>query len=135
MVRAIVEANQAKSPYGCVILDKHSGNIVKAANQTGKHGKTAHAEMEALRKLTNEDWKPENLILYTTAEPCPMCMAAIIWCGIQQVIYGVDIPTIENYHQQIDIRAQKVIEKSSLEVHLSGPFMKEECEELFEKFS
>ena len=83
MGKAITEAENHKTPYGCVILDTKSGSYITTANLTKKKGKTAHAEMEALRKLDELlDGSTDNYIILTTAGPCPMCMSAIIWCGI-----------------------------------------------------
>ncbi|MFA6812899.1 MAG: nucleoside deaminase, partial [Bacteroidaceae bacterium] len=73
-------------PFGAVIADK-KGNIVSTGiNQvTSSCDPTAHAEMNAIRQLATLEKKPDGLVLYTTGEPCPMCMSAIMYAGIGEV--------------------------------------------------
>lgn len=58
-----------------------------------------HAEMNAIRvaeeKLGTYDLGPFNLKLYTTSEPCSMCMGGIMWSGIREVYYGVPSESVE----------------------------------------
>lgn len=78
-------------PFGAVITDK-SGNIISTGhNQVLKNNDpTAHAEVMAIRnacsKLSTYDLS--NYILYTSCEPCPMCLSAIIWSNIKEVYYA-----------------------------------------------
>ena len=83
--------NQEGGPFGVVITDK-DGNIISNGNNKVICSKdpTAHAEIvairEACKKLNTYDLS--NCILYTSCEPCPMCLSAIIWANIKQVYYG-----------------------------------------------
>lgn len=78
-------------PFGAVIVDKE-GNIIAKGNNTvlKNNDSTEHAEMnvirEACKKLGTNDLS--GYILYTSCEPCPMCLSAIIWANIKQVYYG-----------------------------------------------
>ena len=78
-------------PFGAVIVDK-AGNIISNGNNkvNVNHGPTAHAEIiairEACKKLNTYDLS--DYILYTSCEPCPMCLSAIIWANIKEVYYG-----------------------------------------------
>ena len=51
---------------------------------------TAHAEINAIRKACKEldTHDLTGCILYTSAEPCPMCLSAIIWANIKEVYYA-----------------------------------------------
>ena len=77
-------------PFGCVIVK--DGNIVgKGHNEVIKRNDpTCHGEMEAIRdacaRLGTEDLS--GCELYTTAEPCPMCLGGILWANIKRVYYG-----------------------------------------------
>ena len=77
-------------PFGAVIVK--NGKIISSAHNTviEKHDATAHAEVNAIRKacrkLKNHDLS--DCILYTSAEPCPMCLSAIIWANIKTVYYA-----------------------------------------------
>lgn len=77
-------------PFGCVIV--RQGNIVgRGHNQvTSTHDPTAHAEVTAIRAACRElaRFSLDDCELYTSCEPCPMCLAAIYWARIPTVFYG-----------------------------------------------
>lgn len=84
-----IEAHHG-GPFGCVVVqDGHivgrGHNRVLAANDA-----TCHAEMEAIRDAchTLGTYDLSRCDLYTTAEPCPMCLGAILWANIGTVYYG-----------------------------------------------
>jgi len=83
--------NNDGGPFGAVIVDKE-GNIISNGNNKVIKEKdpTAHAEIvairEACKKLNTYDLS--EYILYTSCEPCPMCLSAIIWANIKEVYYG-----------------------------------------------
>lgn len=96
MLEAIKSANEGiKSkdggPFGCCIVDSNDNIIAVAHNNVlGNNDPTAHAEIEAIRiageKINSYDLK--DCKLYTTCEPCPMCLFAIMWANIKGVYYG-----------------------------------------------
>ncbi len=77
-------------PFGAVILK--DGKIVSIAHNTVIESKdpTAHAEINSIRlatkKLNTHDLT--GCTLYVNAEPCPMCLSAIIWANIKEVYYA-----------------------------------------------
>ena len=78
-------------PFGAVITDKEGNIIAKGNNMVLKNNDpTAHAEVtvirEACKKLGTYDLS--GYILYTSCEPCPMCLSAIIWANIKEVYYA-----------------------------------------------
>ena len=137
MQAAIEVAEFNKTPFGAAIA-MGDELFATAANQTKKRNDpTAHAEIEGIRKLSGQIQKNNlsGFTLYTTCEPCPMCMSAIIWAGIENVVFGCDIPTISKYMRQIDIRAEEIMKKSSSTIDLKSNFLSSECEALLRKFS
>ena len=83
--------NDEGGPFGAVITDKEGNIIAKGNNTVIKNGDpTEHAEMnvirEACKKLGTYDLS--EYILYTSCEPCPMCLSAIIWANIKEVYYA-----------------------------------------------
>lgn len=78
-------------PFGVVIIDK-DGNIIANGNNRVLKEKdpTAHAEIVAIREASKKlnTYDLSNCILYTSCEPCPMCLSAIIWANIETVYYG-----------------------------------------------
>lgn len=131
MKMAIDLAKESKTPFGAVIVDSE-GQHVSGYNTTILDGPIAHAEINAIKKIKQLDYdSAEELSLITTVEPCPMCMSAIIWAGIGEVIYGCTIPTASKYGNQINIRAKEVAAESWYGPIISGGILKEECEALF----
>ena len=77
-------------PFGAAIVK--GGEIISSAHNTVVESKdpTAHAEVNAIRKAC-EKLNTHDLtgcVLYTSAEPCPMCLSAIIWANIKIVYYS-----------------------------------------------
>lgn len=80
----------AGGPFGCVIV-KDGKIIAEGWNSVvSKNDPTAHAEMEAIRKAGQvlNSFSLEGCVLYTSCEPCPMCLSAIYWSRIKEVYYG-----------------------------------------------
>ncbi len=77
-------------PFGAVVV-KDNKVVGTASNQVlSNNDPTAHAEIVAIRiacgKLQTHDLS--GCVIYATGEPCPMCMAAIIWANIKEIYYG-----------------------------------------------
>ena len=78
-------------PFGSIIVDKYGKIISRANNMVLKNNDpTAHAEIVAIRKACKKlkSYDLEGCILYTSCEPCPMCLSAIIWANIKEVYYA-----------------------------------------------
>lgn len=77
-------------PFGCVIVRR--GEIVARGNNrvTSTNDPTAHAEVTAIREACRAlvTFQLGDCELYTSCEPCPMCLAAIYWARIPTVFYG-----------------------------------------------
>lgn len=84
-------SNKEGGPFGAIITNKEGNIIANGNNKVLKNNDpTAHAEVvairEACKKLNTYDLS--DYILYTSCEPCPMCLSAIIWANIKEVYYG-----------------------------------------------
>ena len=83
--------NNEGGPFGAVIVDA-KGNIVGRGNNRvlANNDPTAHAEVMAIRDACHNlnTYDLTGCILYTSCEPCPMCLSAIIWANIKKVYYG-----------------------------------------------
>lgn len=78
-------------PFGAVIVDKEGNIISKGNNQVLKNNDpTAHAEVVAIRNAcaTLNTYDLSGYILYTSCEPCPMCLSVIIWSNIKEIYYA-----------------------------------------------
>lgn len=82
--------NNEGGPFGAVIV--RNGEIVGRGNNqvTSLNDPTAHAEVVAIRNACKElgNYQLEDCILYTSCEPCPMCLGAIYWARPQKVFYA-----------------------------------------------
>jgi tRNA(Arg) A34 adenosine deaminase TadA len=77
-------------PFGAVIV-KNGSPIAEAANQvTFTNDPTAHAEVLAIRAACKQlnVFDLEGCELYTSCEPCPMCLGAIYWARLSKVYFG-----------------------------------------------
>lgn len=102
-MKAAIEEAQAGiragegGPFGCVIVK--DGKIVgRGHNQVVKQkDPTCHGEIMAIHEAcgTLDTFDLSGCELYTTGEPCPMCMGAILWANIPQVYYGCNTSDTE----------------------------------------
>ena len=79
-------------PFGAVIV-KGDDVIASAANSvTVDNDPTAHAEVNAIRKACEKlnTFDLEGCTLYSSCEPCPMCMSAVYWAHISRVVFAAD---------------------------------------------
>jgi guanine deaminase len=87
--REMIESNQG-GPFGAVIV-KEGQIIGRGWNQVLlQKDPTAHAEVTAIRAAcaTLNDFRLAGCDLYTSCEPCPMCLAAIYWARIDRIFFG-----------------------------------------------
>lgn len=80
-------------PFGCVIV-KDGVVVGKGHNQVIKNqDPTCHGEVMAIHKACKKlgTFDLSGCELYTTGEPCPMCLGAILWANIDKVYYGCNI--------------------------------------------
>jgi tRNA(Arg) A34 adenosine deaminase TadA len=86
-----MEKNEG-GPFGCVIIK--DGKVLGRGNNrvTSSNDPTAHAEIVAIREACANlnDFQLTGCVLYTSCEPCPMCLGAIYWARPDQVFYGCD---------------------------------------------
>ena len=135
---AIEEARKSKTPFGAVIAKdgqvvQRSGNTVEPDNDP-----TCHAEVNAIRQLTQRVGNAslsEGHTLYTTCEPCAMCAATCLWAGIQTIVYGVGVDDFADSNpNMIDIRCEEVLKKSPKPYTLQRGVLLDECKHLHKEF-
>jgi tRNA(adenine34) deaminase len=96
MREAIREAEIAlavgETPVGCVVV-QNGGIVARAHNERERaHDPTAHAEILAIRRAAEKDWRLSGATLYVTLEPCPMCAGAISQARIDRLVFGAYDP-------------------------------------------
>lgn len=77
-------------PFGAVIV-KNNELIATGVNQvTVVNDPTAHAEVSAIRAACMKlgTFQLQDCIVYSSCEPCPMCLSALYWAGVKKIFYG-----------------------------------------------
>ena len=123
-------------PFGCVIVRR--GEIIARGHNcvTSTNDPTAHAEVSAIRAACQrlKTFSLEDCELYTSCEPCPMCLAAVYWARIPKLFYAntrADAAAIgfddDFIYQQVPLPP----EKRSLAMH---PMMRDEAQVAFREW-
>ncbi len=122
-------------PYGAEIFGTNDGkSLMRAANAVrAEHDPSAHGEIHTIRlacqKLQSASLR--GYTLYTTCEPCPMCMACCLWAGLDRVVYGATIADAAKYGHQILIPAAEVAKRTDMHCVVNGPVERDACLLLF----
>ena len=137
-IKLSIEKMQAGfgGPFGAVIVK--DGKIIARGfnNVTSSNDPTAHAEVDAIRKACKElgTFQLDDCELYTSCEPCPMCLGAIYWARPKVVYYGntkADAAQIGFDDQFIYDEIEKPLAERSIPMI---QFMAEEALEGFKKW-
>ncbi len=140
MQAAIEEAlegirNHEGGPFGCVIV-KDGRIIGRGHNQVlRRHDATFHGEIAAIREAGAylQDHDLSGSELYTTGEPCPMCLCACLWANIGKVYYGCTIAD----NEMIGFRDNDFNDRFGGRERFAGYLEsvdREACLKLFEKY-
>jgi tRNA(Arg) A34 adenosine deaminase TadA len=133
---ALEEAALGDDPYyfGAVIV-RGGEALARGRNLWNQlQDPTAHAEMVAIKRFLSEYGIDEikGTTLYCNGESCPMCMGAIIWCGISRVVFGASIAQLATKFGQIMITDADIADKTPFaDVALTGGVLAEESLKLF----
>ena len=106
MRRAIANSRKAGVEYktggafGAVIVDRDGTVIADGLNHViAQNDPTWHGEMHAIRQACALLKKPklDGCILYTSSEPCPMCLATAYWASVDGIVYGATVADARKY--------------------------------------
>ncbi|SKC51461.1 nucleoside deaminase [Krasilnikoviella flava] len=89
---AVDSVANAGGPFGAVIVTR-DGRVVEGNNRvTQDHDPTAHAEVTAIRRACAELGTHDlsGAVLYSSCEPCPMCLASALWARVDAVYFAAD---------------------------------------------
>ncbi len=122
-------------PFGAVIVRASDRKVMASGVNNGAANPIVHGEIAAINdyvaKHGNRGW--DEAVLYTTGEPCPMCMGALVWAGIGGVVYGTSIAQLQQAGiDQILIPAATVIGASPFyRGEILGGVLRSETDALF----
>lgn len=87
---AEVNVSEGGGPFGAVIV--LDGTIIATGvnSVTRDNDPTAHAEVNAIRNACAAlgTFKLDQCVVYSSCEPCPMCLSALYWAGVKRIYYG-----------------------------------------------
>lgn len=142
MQNAIKEAGKGirsghGGPFGAVVV-KNGKVIGKGHNMVLKNNDpTCHGEVSAIRDACKnlKSFDLSGACIYTTSEPCPMCLGAVLWANIDTIYYGCTIKD----NDLIGFRDEKFYNKLSMSTGKMKANMKQvcyrECLKLFEEYN
>jgi tRNA(adenine34) deaminase len=133
---AIDEARQGDFPFGTVVVN--DGSLVARGRNLGRTNAdpTAHGEMIAIRRCL-ADHGPAALrgsTLYTSGEPCAMCMGAILWSRVGRLVFAASLAQLATKIDQIMLTSAEVAAKAPfVKISITGGILADEAMALFPK--
>jgi tRNA(Arg) A34 adenosine deaminase TadA len=133
---AIEEARRADFPFGAVIVK--DGRILSRGRNLGatRRDPTAHGEMVALRRAIASPGSEalKGATIYTSGEPCAMCMGAILWCGMGRVVFAASLEQLATVIDQIMITSADLAARAKFApIAITGGVLADEAMALFQK--
>jgi tRNA(Arg) A34 adenosine deaminase TadA len=133
--RAGIAAGQ--SPFGAVIVK--GGAVVAATHNTlwRDTDPTAHAEVNCVRAAAKALGTVDlsGSTLYSTCEPCPMCLAAIHWAKIDRVVFGATIDDAASAgFNELHVAAVDLARMGGSRLEVESGLLREECAALFDEW-
>ncbi len=129
--------DSGQSPFGAVIV-KDGKVVSNAHNRVWKTcDPTAHAEVNAIREAAKNlnTIDLSGTVMYTTCEPCPMCLSAIHWAKIDKVYYGATIADAAKANfQELKFPAKELARQGGSKLIVEDGIMQTECASLFDYF-
>jgi len=144
VIRAIEQARKTMNedlggPFGAAVIDA-DGTVLCVASNTvlGDHDPTAHAEVNAIRLAgqIKGTYDLSGCTIYATGYPCPMCLSAIIWANITEVVYGCRPEDAEEIGFRDDFIYRFIEDgRKDAGVLSIAEYGRDQCLELFREYS
>ncbi|MBD3195171.1 MAG: nucleoside deaminase [Candidatus Lokiarchaeota archaeon] len=135
LLEAKISLNEGNNGFGTLIV-KNKEIIAKSHDlENIDKDPTSHAEINAIRIACKTHGKSlPGCVLFSTHEPCPMCTSAIIWAGLEGLVYSVSIDeAIELGRKRIPISSHEIIERSNSDIWIKKGVLKNQCIKLYSK--
>jgi tRNA(Arg) A34 adenosine deaminase TadA len=131
---AIDEARQGDFPFGAVIV-KAGAELARGRN-LGRttDDPTAHGEMVAIRRglAAHGSAALRGSTIYTSGEPCAMCMGAILWSGFGRLVFAASVTQLSTKIDQIMLSSAEVAAKTPFApISITGGVLADEAMQLF----
>src|ERR1700735_2373314 len=118
-------------PFGALIVHSRTGEqLMQAVNAVmPESDPSSHAELRTVRLACKRLKRPSlaGYTMYSTCEPCPMCMANALLARLDRVVFGATIADANRYCLQIHIAARQVARRADMACIVEGPVLRELC--------
>jgi tRNA(adenine34) deaminase len=136
MRMALEQARIADFPFGAVIV--RDGRVLALGRNLGRTfgDPTAHGEMIAIRRVLDKypAMALHGATLYTSGEPCAMCMGAILWCRISRLVFAASVAQLATKIDQIMLSSAEVAATAKFApIAITGGVLADEAMALFSK--
>jgi tRNA(adenine34) deaminase len=136
MRMALDEARQGDFPFGAVIV--RDGSVIARGRNLGQttDDPTAHGEMVAIRRCLADHGSAalRGSTLYTSGEPCAMCMGAILWCHLGRLVFAASVAQLATKIDQIMLSSAEHAAKAPFApISITGGVLADEAIALFVK--
>jgi tRNA(adenine34) deaminase len=133
---AIEEARRADFPFGAVIV--RDSRLLARGRNLGRStdDPTAHGEMVAIRRALHAHGSKSlrGATIYTSGEPCAMCMGAILWCRFGRLVFAASVDQLASKIDQIMISSADLAAKASYApISITGGVLADDAMKLFAK--
>src|ERR1700736_2960543 len=122
-------------PFGALIVNTKSGErLMRATNAVMRENDpSSHAEVRTVRLAGKKLKSPvlAGYTMYSTCEPCPMCMANALWARLDRIVFGATIGDANRYCLQIHISAKELVRRADMPCVVVGPVLRDLCRTLF----
>ncbi|MFA9501876.1 nucleoside deaminase [Natrinema sp. H-ect1] len=126
------------TPFGSLLVV--DDEVVRTAENTTltDDDVSAHPEFKLARWAARELEPAERAActMYTSTEPCPMCASAIVYAGLDRVVYSVPVDSLAGIRDDgvIEIPCAEVLERADADTSVDGPVLEDEGLELHEDY-
>jgi tRNA(adenine34) deaminase len=122
-------------PFGAFIVESGTGELLTRSTNsvTRESDPSSHAELRAVRRACKKLKSPRlaGYTMYSTCEPCPMCMANALWARLDRVVFGATIADANRHCLQIHVAAKEIARRSDMNCRVEGPVLRELFNTLF----
>jgi tRNA(adenine34) deaminase len=133
---ALDEARQGDAPFGAAIV--RDGQVLARGRNLGRTNDdpTAHGEMMAIRRCLADHGSAalRGSTLYTTGEPCAMCIGAILWCRVSRLVFAASVEQLATTRDQIMISSADIAARAPfVPITITAGVLADEAMQLFHR--
>lgn len=107
--------SDARRPFACVLVDLSTQSILERMSSATDGQQEPHVIVEVMRQAATAMPRiaRDRLCLYSTAEPCPVCLSAMVWFGVPRLVFGIGNGTLKRLgYTRINISASEFVQRA-----------------------